>query len=562
MLYSEVVEHGDDKSEARTRHTRQKPSHVCVCLPHTVTCKTPHVNNTRAYKNLAPGFFLYFHHHNLRMSTIHFARGATRAIAGEMALKALTNDLSEPVPLSCAELVIGAMTLLAKNHPATEADNMEDTDYLQRLDHTLYILTIWYSFRRTRAQVEAVLSLTCTCSPQHAASHLHQVGVSSKDRSLYNGPGRLSEKLLVHMSMEILRHAHERRLADAFLHHIARRKSWPYNIAQISVHDTSPAGYLDWMVANEMLIFLKVLDLLAYQMSYGWTLIARPSIKQHLYLTPFVEATERWCHYVSDLEQGYIQDDDNEAAILIVGIFLLMSVTMWTITSGCSDHTAAAFYLRERRKDMLVACDRMIIASISLKRRVRIPMAISKCKQIIEYARLIGTTIYNLFPRYRSLSRTSLVSHESHRLFMRDALSLTVPHVVPWARFVDNLNYCYIRQRFSAPGCVLTPDSDQRGRRFRYCAGCERIPYCSRACQKKAWRCKDAAGLHHLQHRDVYALIRQIWSRYNVPHLDLSKLRHGEIPIIHPPTLSEEETQTVIVINEHFVGLTMYELES
>jgi ferredoxin len=495
------------------------------------------------------------------MSTVQFSQGVSRAMVGEMALKALTHDLSGPIPSCCAIIVSGAITLLAKNPPDTEAEMATDSNYPERLDRALDVLSRWSSFRRTRAQVETVLSLSCTCSPQDAASDLHQVGVLAQERGVNMGPGRTSGVFLIHFSMEVLRNAHEKRRGDKLLHHLARRKQWPYTTEKTMPHgpSSSIAGYLDWMVTNDILIYRKILDLLTWQMDYGWTLIAQPSIKEHLFLSQFIDGTARWCSHASKIERGDIRDHTNFRAATIVGIFLLMSVSMWTITSGCSDHTAATFFLRERHQDVLIACDRMMATSPILSRRVRTPEVTAESKQIVEYLRLVGTTIYNLFPE--SCPRMSLVSLESRRLFMRDALSLMIPHILPWARFVDNLNYRHIRQRCSAPGCNLTPEL--RKLAFRYCTGCGRIPYCSRACQKQAWRSKDNAGQRKLpEHRDVCGLIRDICSRYNVPRLDLSKLRNGEIPCVPAPVLSEKEMQSVGAINDHFAALTTHQLQS
>lgn len=44
----------------------------------------------------------------------------------------------------------------------------------------------------------------------------------------------------------------------------------------------------------------------------------------------------------------------------------------------------------------------------------------------------------------------------------------------------------YHAHRCAAPGCNAT--YAEAGRKFRHCAGCRRAPYCSRACQDRAWR--------------------------------------------------------------------------
>jgi hypothetical protein len=79
------------------------------------------------------------------------------------------------------------------------------------------------------------------------------------------------------------------------------------------------------------------------------------------------------------------------------------------------------------------------------------------------------------------------------------------------------------RQRCGAPGCPRTfVDQDSSSGSacepvYRLCAGCRRVPYCSRECQRRAWR-------GPAPHRDVCGPLRALCSEFRIGR----KVRPGE----------------------------------
>jgi hypothetical protein len=70
----------------------------------------------------------------------------------------------------------------------------------------------------------------------------------------------------------------------------------------------------------------------------------------------------------------------------------------------------------------------------------------------------------------------------------------------PWRQFPYIMYKLVTRDRCCAPGCSTT----SLDRKLHYCAGCRRVAYCSRSCQRRSW------GLEGCAHRDVCQAIRSL----------------------------------------------------
>jgi hypothetical protein len=116
-------------------------------------------------------------------------------------------------------------------------------------------------------------------------------------------------------------------------------------------------------------------------------------------------------------------------------------------------------------------------------------------------------------------------------------------------RFVLLMHHLEIRQRCGAPGCIMTRVDG----RLRCCTGCRRVMYCSRACQKAAWR-------HTIAHRDVCQAIPLLCLAMEIPEQGIFEFmkifREGELRT--DPT-HEGLYQQVL---DHFAKLTSYELKT
>jgi hypothetical protein len=104
------------------------------------------------------------------------------------------------------------------------------------------------------------------------------------------------------------------------------------------------------------------------------------------------------------------------------------------------------------------------------------------------------------------------------------------------------LLYLCQSKRCAAPACRRTFAA--AGTKFRYCAGCGRTPYCSKRCQRAAWRHGTLA------HRDVCAQLAMFDEATNLPRRFSELWIRGEQPI--SSTCDPELDHAASAIAAHF----------
>jgi hypothetical protein len=459
---------------------------------------------------------------------------------GRKALGALIYHFSTPELSICAVFVTGLILVL------TDPQGTKDDDYSKRRDYALTLTSRWLSFRRSPTQIQRILTTDCNCSQSDRESHMHMIGAVASEPKL--NPGRTPGELLIYGCTAAIRNAREPNTATRYkLHHFPRRKKWPYSTEQVLPHgaEQTVCGYLDWLVTDDAAIFHKIMEAFAVPTEYTWSLISPAIIKKHLFLDHFIHVATRWKDYGRQLALERAIDNNNSVP-RVLGILLQLSIVLWTIIPGCSDHTATTFFLHDQHEEVLISCDQMIRTVSSIVQQIYTKECVMLSNQTRTYLSLIGTSIYNHFPECRP--RTAHLS--SHKIFLKDAHPLDVPHILPWSTLNDSLTYYRIRQRCTAPGCTRTPEHTKKP--LRYCMGCRRIPYCSRDCQKRAWIRKDG-----IQHRGICGLIRYICSLHNLPQTSKSTMIS-----LHVPSLSEKEALVVDTINKHFAMLTLHDIQT
>jgi hypothetical protein len=79
-----------------------------------------------------------------------------------------------------------------------------------------------------------------------------------------------------------------------------------------------------------------------------------------------------------------------------------------------------------------------------------------------------------------------------------------------WKDFLHNVHLLEVMQRCMAPGCAETALTST----LKRCASCKRVRYCSRACQKAAWR-------HSLSHRLVCYMLSELCDEFSLPRAEV-----------------------------------------
>jgi hypothetical protein len=111
-------------------------------------------------------------------------------------------------------------------------------------------------------------------------------------------------------------------------------------------------------------------------------------------------------------------------------------------------------------------------------------------------------------------------------------------------RLVAALDILEKRDRCAAPGCPRTSADGP----LKRCAGCQRVAYCSRACQKAAWR-------HAVAHRDACAALADMTTAYGLP-VKCNSLRWSD----QNPGVFHVHNPTGEVVLRHLIKLSEFEM--
>jgi hypothetical protein len=155
----------------------------------------------------------------------------------------------------------------------------------------------------------------------------------------------------------------------------------------------------------------------------------------------------------------------------------------------------------------------------------------------------LGSQLYDDCPSARNANIPEWI----RRSFLATAIcnSRDVPSSIQvWQRVVLAMHNLEVRQRCTAPECIKT----RADGRLRVCAQCQRVPYCSRACQKAAWA-------HAIAHRDVCKSIAVLCDAYAIPKLEVYHYR--------PPNGAGDTARYEkmgLQMLEHFVLLTKFNM--
>jgi hypothetical protein len=459
---------------------------------------------------------------------------------GERALPSLTTCLATPELGKCVLEAIGALALLVFDTPA----NVQAPGFVERKKTALTLTSRWMSYRRNPAQINRILSATCSCPELLAAHEIHYFGMRISDGG--DPPGQL----FLHVCTKHLRdmESSHKAFRNVKLFRMPARSSWPYSTAQLLPHgpENTVRGYLDWLSGDDVISAGRMMMTLSVVIEHSWPTVIPVMITKRLFVDRFIEAIPRW----SDLWSKYTQRDFsglyNTNSECISSLFRYLLAILRFLCLEYADPATTAYLLRDKGEGVLVTCDRLMSTTADIAQRVQLANVVKGHQHVIELARTTGILIFNVFPellpRLGQLKYITTLAENTSHLNSPLMLSLNI--------LADRLRYQHIRQDCAAPGCHHT--NEKNGRAFHYCSGCRWIPYCSRSCQQEAWRRKDG-----LQHRDVCGLIRTLRTRYNIPHSE--KLKDAMRYI--PSPMSQKEIRNVEEINAHLHALVTYDIE-
>jgi hypothetical protein len=449
----------------------------------------------------------------------------------QAAFRALANILSSPVPPECALHVFGLYFGLS-NDAAFKSKVMD-------------LGARWISLRRSPADVKKVLSMKCACSFLRRNTEVHKLGaaVLANDTLL---PGQMLFRRVPDHIRDLSKYARD--VTNLKLHDMSSRSEWPSTVAQLLPHGPGATirGYLDWFASDDVGTVDGISNTLLALVAYAWQVVTPVMVKLRLLPDQFIDAASRWSKKLDVHSRGpedYAAYYDD--AIYVVDMFANISVILMLMcNSGFQTPRAATFVLRPWHEDILVACDHIIATTTSVCARVNTSAALTPHQQAVKHLKSVVTIIYELFPQCRTRSSQIASLGVTMEAVTADYAN---PNKRAWKNFVDNICAMQLQAVCAAPECSRT--TEQHGRWYRACVGCRRVRYCSRMCQRKAWRRNDG-----LQHRDACAFIRYICTHHTVA-------KRGKGGVSYARSLSAIEMTMIDIVCKHFSALTMYGIE-
>jgi hypothetical protein len=459
----------------------------------------------------------------------------------ESSYTALLKLLANPIPEGCIMEVLGSTTIIAEGPNSVPLLGL---NYAKLRESALDAVSRWMSFRRSPTEVKDILSMTCSCTTSSPESSLHTIGASLVARSRFKLTP--AQTLINHCTNALRQMGVKEHKKVHKLHHLISRDQWPYTTEQMLPHgpEGTVLGYLDWLIADDIVSVSRLAEVFATIVVKGWPLVVPTIIKNRFFTDQFLITALR----SSELPRTEPQEMLDAYAKHFLGFLLQLSIVLCTICIDVSNPAAVVYFLDPQHEAMLLACEGLIILVESIIKTVRSDLAVvtEYHNSIIQKLESVASAIYTYFPdchvHLHRLSSGGISRENADR-------SLRTPGALPWKNLMQILRVQQVQPHCTAPGCTRT--SESHGRPFRTCTGCYWVQYCSRECQKNAWRHSD-----NLQHRDVCVLLRHISVRFR-----LSSSR--SLQIAPPcPDMTKEDIVAVRAINKHFASLAMYDIHT
>jgi hypothetical protein len=468
------------------------------------------------------------------------------------ALEMLSNGLSDAYPSDCVYNLIGYYRVVLD-----VPEDWRDVDSVRDVVDIVYDIGIeWATMPRKVTDFKEIAFLTCSCTEEELQEEngWHQYGMeiadSSKDMSppgLYllqlalQGPQDLHTWTQSYWSTERL----------PKVENVHKRKRWPRSIKSLLPH--GPENTI------RSLIFLLRIDvqsdiLIAVMFSLAVCIgICHPCILPYLVRSHtllelgIVDSIESIGSRITQLTNE--KSEEEKPWIMLLNKLTLIGQIVHDLYMHYMDDRQHLLFLG-RHHEFYVACGRAMEICIGLD-GASIPetcreYAQRQAKECAYLFRSIGGMIYSRFEETRSVE----IYPKAKEIFVFQAFTLTQsPDMHVWARFLRTFYRLAMRRRCSAPGCIDTPLEGC----LKFCTGCMRVPYCSRACQRRAWTHEEIA------HRSICRQVRLLCLRFKLPRsgkafLKIIEQEHKALPADCSWVPIAED------IEIHFLNITRFEI--
>jgi hypothetical protein len=468
----------------------------------------------------------------------------TRLLVLESMLKSLADPLN---PRTCAFVLIGGV--------ATLEERFEHDASGVQLDAFRDVAVSWVTAPRTRGEMDDLrASLKCECCEEEQSTgsieqFMHRAGQYRFGKSDHTLPMQaaifgllypLSHLKAAYQANSSLYRLRNPRLRESTARLLRRKVPWPYTAQQLLPHgpESSVRGLVSWL-RTEMDPTLRTQ---IYHSIEALLSLCGPTIPPYLVTSPtFVRAVldgleTTHATYFRSPHDPHIQRNTIRH-LTAVGILLHKlwrhshRATRISITHHCPEELLTWSDRSITVAEALISAAPNLFTS-PLSETYEDFLCIS-----LESFSEVAALVHHAHPRlqHQILRNPKIKRHDYNHVHMQGTVWIGLHQVL---LDLNSTRYCL------APSCGKS--FSEAGRRFRYCTGCRRVPYCSIDCQKIAWK-------HALSHKHVCLPLRTICLRFDVSRT--RNLSHFD------SDMDENYAPQAQAVVSHFVALIQHKLK-
>jgi hypothetical protein len=443
-------------------------------------------------------------------------------------------------------------------HGALEPAGWEDNMPRRKIMHATYSACFkWLTLPRSDEALMDLCRSQCSCTPSQIQSHAHQAGIRMLVAALATHP---FVPLLEHIlePFTLIDSEYDSSQHAGRLHTLPRRRLWPRSITSVLPH--GPEGTVRAFVRilatdiphrSRQKVYVAFRTMLQLCGPLVAPLLIRSSFFARHAISPMRELRLEPESHV----EGKLDSPHNFEVMTCIKNFVgLMSDIVCRSTSEaeriafCGLAPASIMASYAHCIDVYLLAQKLVNApSTRHHYQKHPPVWLSILDPVIRKLVLVGAKLCDDHPSIGHVK----VSVAVKDLLLESLRTSTGTKKVA-VRFVLLMQHLEIRQRCGAPGCVTTRADGP----LRCCTGCRRVMYCSKACQKAAWR-------HTIAHRDVCQVIRRLCLAIELPEQGIVDfVKSGELVKGEMLWIDPTHQGLYHQVLDHFAKLTSFELKT
>jgi hypothetical protein len=401
-----------------------------------------------------------------------------------------------------------------------------------RLSDFLTTAVSWVSAPRSSEEFQEIVQLSCTCSLAERRTSAHVAGQRAFVHSQHRRPAVMfAEQLLGTMLISLV---HGKKQGGG-AQQIPRRKFWPTRLEQLLPHgpEDTTRGMTRWLRADwggahpekfvqEMFLFFEA----SHPLSLPYF------VTSHAFIPDGIKALMKHALDLAEKNRNNLTSSVVQQVTSMLATASRVTVDIFLI--WMDDTLRRSMFTAVSATELMMASYQCYHTGCLLEdSSFADHTEITQTKQTFG---ILGALMLHDHPAIRKAAPDYIVEAFDYCW-----------HITPWERTLSLAKYLSSTNRCSAPDCM---HSRSDAGPFKRCGGCQRVIYCSEACQIDAWDHPD------VPHKSICKTLRRACPLEMLPnkYSDLRSLSNNN----PPDNLDAELVQEVL---DHFKEVAEYQME-